>query len=229
MDQVPHDEAQETTTIAHGKRAIDGTTAALSLQIERQETTRISFAVVGARVTMAHSETAIHVAIIPTKTATTTMDGEMTMRKVTTIKANVTTIHPRIQSQEKKQIPAVIGGRITAAYGRTARDGASIPTKAVTATMDGGMTIRRVTRRKKKGTVMRPRSKSQEADQAPTAIGDKMTTRNGGITAATDLGPTPGNMQKTAMAVEVQPQFKMAMCTGTRRRRRRRRSAGRLN
>lgn len=76
VHRVPHGEAPKKTTIAHGKGALDGTTAALHLQIERQETTWSSFVVVGVRVTMVHDETVIHETTILTKTTIATMDGE---------------------------------------------------------------------------------------------------------------------------------------------------------
>lgn len=123
VHRAPHDEAREKITIAHGQGALGGTTAALRLRIERQETTRSSFVVVGVRATMVHSETAIHGATIPTKKTINAMDGELTIRKVTTSKANVTTMRLQSESQEADQVRTVTGDKMTMGNGTTAATG----------------------------------------------------------------------------------------------------------
>jgi hypothetical protein len=225
-DHVHHDEAHETFTIAHGKRALngeinnmmitgaamedgevmnssssimDGPTIALPPQIKRQGAKQLS-GVVGVRVTMANRKLATHGAIIPAKAITATVDGTMIIRRVTR-KTKATVMRPQSEIQEPKRIPAVIGGRVAAAHGKTAHRGATITMKTITATLDGGMAIRRVTR-KGKVAAMGPRSESREADQAPT------------------------DPKKHTVAVAVRLGGKTAMCTGAERRKR---SVGRLN
>jgi hypothetical protein len=234
-DHVHHDEAHETFTIAHGKRALngeinmmmitgaamedgevmnssssimDGPTIALPPQIKRQGAKQLS-GVVGVRVTMTDRKLATHGAIIPAKAITATVDGTMIIRRVTR-KTKATVMRPQSEVQEPKRIPAVIGGRVAAAHGKTAHRGATITMKTITSTLDGGMTIRRVTR-KGKVAAMGPRSESREADQAPA------------VTGATKA---PTNPKKHTVAVAVRLGGKTAMCTGAKRRKR---SVGRLN
>ena len=128
------------------------------------------------------------------------------------------------EGQEKKQIIGVVGVRMTAAHGTTARHGATILTKTVTDTMDGKILTKTVTISTEKTTAMHPQIKIQEAHQALTVTGAKMVMGNG-VTATTGPGPTPGCMQNSTMTMAVRPGVKMDVCTGTRRRK----SAGRLN
>lgn len=127
VHQVPQGEAHEKITITHGKGALDGTTAALRLQIERQETTRSSFVVVGVRVTMVHSETAIHGVTIPTKTTSAPMDGETIIRKFTIRKINVLAMRLQSECQEADQVRTVTGNKMTMGNGATATTAATGP------------------------------------------------------------------------------------------------------
>lgn len=125
-------------------------------------------------------------------------------------------LRPQIKRQAK-WLSGVLGVRVTMADRKLAIHGAIIPAKTITATLDGEMMIPRVTR-KGKVAAMGPRSESREADQAPAVTA--------ATKAATDLGPTPGDVKKNTVAVAVQLGGKTAMCTGTKRRKR---SAGKLN
>lgn len=211
------DTAMEDGTVMNNSSIVimDGPTVALPPQIKLQEAKQLS-GVVGVRVTMADRELATHGVIIPSKTITATVEGTMTVRRVTR-NTKATVIRLRSEIQEPKRIPAVVGGRVAAAHGKTAHHGATIPMNTIAATLDWGMMIRRVTR-KGKVAAMGPRSESREADQAPAVTG--------ATKAATDPGPTPGNVKKHTVAVAVQLGGKTAMYTGIKRRKR---SAGRLN
>lgn len=137
-----------------------------------------------------------------TMTTDTTMEHEKAMKSNTiTMDGPTTALLLHIKRQEMKRIRPVVGVRMTMVHSRTAIHEATIPTKTVTATVNGEMMMQKFTR-KAKTTTVHLRNEGQETSQAPTVTGDKMTMKN---------GVTPGDMKKNTMAVAAQPGAKVTM------------------